>query len=115
MKTKALFLLIAGLMLVFVATSCKKKKTEVNTSCVITGTVIENPTGNPVSNATVTLSPSGKNTYTGSDGHFEFIDLDEAQYTMTVQKIGYVTNRKIVTLSAGSTQTVSITLEKEPE
>lgn len=114
MKTKLFYTLLAVLMLLFVTTSCKKKKSETNYLCTIAGTVIEDPTGNPVSNATVTLSPSGKNTYTGSDGHFEFIDLYENQYTITVQKEGYVTNRKVVTLSAGGTENVSITLEKKP-
>ena len=99
------------MMSLFLLQSCSKKQ-EYNTFCTISGTVIENNTGDPVAMATVTLTPSGKNTYTGSDGHFEFIDLDANQYTMTVQKTGYVTNRKTVTLSAGGTEIVSIALEK---
>lgn len=112
MKTKLICILIAVMTLAFVTTSCNKKKNETNYYGTISGTVIENDTGDPVAMATVTLTPSGKNTYTGSDGHFEFIDLDASQYTMTVQKTGYVTNRKTVTISAGGTEVVSITLEK---
>ena len=65
-------------------------------STTISGTVIDLDTGDPIQQATVTLSPSGRNTYTGYDGHFEFLDLDARQYTITVQKTGYLTNRKTV-------------------
>lgn len=110
MKTKTFSLLIASLMLLFVVTSCSKKSAEVDTSCKISGTVIENETGDPVYNATVTLSPSYNSTYTGSDGRFEYIGLDESQYTITVQKSGYQTNRKIVTTRAGETINIVIPL-----
>ena len=101
-------------MLLLVVTSCSKKNTEVDTTCKISGTVIENETGDPVYNATVTLSPSYGNTFTGSDGRFEFIGLEEKQYTVTVQKSGYITNRKIVTTKAGETVNIAITLDKQP-
>ena len=112
MKTKIFYILIAAMILISVTTSCNKKNNDTSFYGTISGTVIENDTGDPIAMATVTLAPSGKNTYTGSDGHFEFIDLDANQYTMTVQKTGYVTNRKTVTISAGGTEVVSITLEK---
>lgn len=112
MKTKSIYLLFTILTLFVLTISCNKKKNDTSYYGTISGTVIEYDTSDAVASATVTLSPSGKNTYTGSDGHFEFIDLDASQYTMTVQKTGYVTNRKTVTISAGGTEVVSITLEK---
>ena len=83
-----------------------------DTFCTISGTVIDLETGDPIQQATVTLSPTGYNTYTGDDGHFEFIDLDAHQYTVTVQKTGYVTNRKTVTTVAGGVVDINLTLQK---
>ncbi len=78
----------------------------------LSGQVIEVSSGEPLSNVSVLLSPGGKNTYTGSDGRFEFQELDPQQYTIMVQKEGYQTNRKTVTLVVGETNTVMITMEK---
>ncbi|MBQ5387818.1 MAG: carboxypeptidase-like regulatory domain-containing protein [Paludibacteraceae bacterium] len=78
----------------------------------LSGTVVEMATGDVIAGAVVTLAPSGKNTYTGVDGFFEFQDLEAQQYTLTVQATGYSTNRKTVTVVAGATEKVNITLEK---
>lgn len=104
---KTLFLIMT---LIALATSCEP--VTYDTFCTISGTVIDLDTGDPVQQATVTLSPSGKNTYTGYDGTFEFLDLDARQYTVTVQKTGYVTNRKTVTTVAGGIVDISMTLQK---
>lgn len=111
MKTKLGSLLTACAMLFCFTTSCEDPVIY-DTFCTISGTVIDVDTGDPIPQATVTLSPSGMNTYTGSDGHFEFLDLEERQYTITVQKTGYQTNRKTVTTIAGGTVDVSLTLKK---
>lgn len=105
---KKVFLFI--LALTALTTSCEP--VVYDTFCTISGTVIDLDTGDPIQQATVTLSPTGYNTYTGDDGHFEFIDLDARQYTVTVQKTGYVTNRKTVTTVAGGVVDVSLTLQK---
>ena len=99
-------------MLLCSTTSCSDDLIDYNVLGSISGTVIDVDTHNPVRSATVTLSPSGYNTYTGDDGHFEFIDLDARQYTVTVQKTGYVTNRKTVTTIAGGNVDISLTLQK---
>jgi len=105
---KKLPLLIMAL--ITLVTSCEP--VTYDTFCTITGTVVDMDSGDPVQSATVTLSPSGYNTYTGYDGHFEFLDLGEHQYTVTVQKTGYVTNRKSVTTVAGGVVDISLTLQK---
>ena len=102
---------MAFAMLLCVSTSCDDGLIDVDTMGTISGTVVELNTGDPIQNATVTLSPSGKNTYTGSDGAFEFLDLDARQYTLTVQKTGYETNRKTVTTVAGDVVHVDLTLK----
>ncbi len=78
----------------------------------LTGQVVDVSTGEPLPAVSVLLSPGGKTSFTGSDGSFEFLDLDPKQYTITVQKDGYSTNRKIVNLLASETTTVMITMEK---
>ena len=104
---KSLLLIIA---LITLATSCEP--VVYDTFCTISGTVIDLETGDPIQQATVTLSPTGYNTYTGDDGRFEYLDLDARQYTLTVQKTGYVTNRKTVTTVAGGVVDINLTLQK---
>ncbi len=79
----------------------------------ITGTVVDEQTKDPIDGVSVILSPSGKNSITGSDGYFEFQDLEAGQYTLTVQATGYSSNRKTITVVAGATENVNITLQKK--
>ncbi len=78
----------------------------------IYGVVSDAATGEPIESATVQLSPGGETKLTGTDGYFEFNDLTSQQYTVTVQKDGYSTNRKSVTAVAGEKNHVNITLTK---
>lgn len=82
-----------------------------NGSGSIYGCVSDFATGDPVEGALVTLSPGGMNVYTGFDGYFEFLDLDARQYTVTVQKAGYITNRKTVIPIPDGVVNVIITLQ----
>lgn len=78
----------------------------------ISGTVVDLETGEPIESAVVTLSPGGMNIYTGDDGHFEFLDLDVRQYTVTAQKMGYIPNRKTVITIGGSVVDINMILRK---
>ena len=77
----------------------------------VCGTVVDSETMEPIEGVSVILSPSSKNTMTTADGRFEFTELDAVQYTITVQKSGYSTNRKLVNAIAGETTDVTITME----
>ena len=77
----------------------------------VCGTVVDSKTMAPIEDVSVILSPSSKNTMTTADGRFEFAELDAVQYTITVQKAGYSTNRKLVNAIAGETTDVTITME----
>ena len=77
----------------------------------VSGTVVDATTMEPIEGVSVQLSPSSKNMVTGADGRFEFAEVDAVQYTITVQKSGYSTNRKLVNAIAGETTDVSITME----
>ena len=103
---KTLFLII---VLIALATSCDP--VTYDTFCTISGTVLDLDSGDPIQSAVVTLTPGGYNTYTGSDGCFEFLDLDAGRYTVMAQKTGYVTNHKEVTAIAGSVVPIKLTLQ----
>lgn len=77
----------------------------------VSGTVVDATTMEPIEGVSVQLSPSSKNMVTGANGRFEFAEVDAVQYTITVQKAGYSTNRKLVNAIAGETTDVSITME----
>ena len=77
----------------------------------ICGTVVDSETMEPIEGVSVILSPSSKNAVTKADGRFEFAELDAVQYTITVQKSGYSTNRKLVNAIAGETTETTITME----
>ena len=77
----------------------------------ICGTVVDSETMEPIEGVSVILSLSGKNAVTKADGRFEFAELDAVQYTITAQKLGYSTNRKLVNTIAGETVETTITME----
>ena len=49
---------------------------------------------------------------TGADGFFEFDNMDAQQYSLSAQKSGYASERKIVTGVPGETVRINITLSK---
>ena len=103
-----------ALPLLFVLFSCSKEEQDSFGS--LYGLVTDNLTGNPLGNVTVTLSPGGTTKLTGSDGMFEYSELAPQQYTITVQKSGYHTNRKFASAVAGENTQVNITMTpEEPE
>lgn len=102
--------LTLSIILLLTANACTKK--EYDTMGNIAGTVIENDSSEPVSQAIVTINPTAKNTYTGTDGSFEFRGLEAQQYTVTVQKTGYQANRKTITVNAGETTNIQMILYK---
>lgn len=55
----------------------------------IYGTVTDYATGQPVANANVSLRPGGETALTGSDGIYEFVDVEDGDYSITVSKDGY--------------------------
>lgn len=55
----------------------------------IYGCVTDFATGEPVRNANVQLRPSGETTLTGYDGMYEFLDIPDGNYSITVSKAEY--------------------------
>lgn len=54
------------------------------------GTVTDFATGDPISNANVRLNPRGETTLTGYDGTFQFNDIEDGSYSLSLSKNGYV-------------------------
>lgn len=100
-----ILLCILGL---FVA-SCAKDIVDINGS--IHGVVKDYNTGALLSNCQVSLSPSGKSALTGSDGLFEFSDLEQGSYTISISKAGYEEVSKTVSVVSGETTEVNIVLK----
>jgi hypothetical protein len=109
---KKVILLTACTLMMFCWNGCSKK--EYDTYATLHGAVLDSDTSDPIAGASVVLSPGGKTKTTGSDGHYEFTDLDPAQYTITVQKTGYQTNRKTITAVAGEAAEGNVPLTKNP-
>ncbi|MCH5174733.1 MAG: carboxypeptidase regulatory-like domain-containing protein [Prevotellaceae bacterium] len=99
--------------LVFV-TSCSSTN-DYEIFAKIQGHVTDYQTGEPLQNASVTLSPLGLSKQTDSNGFYQFEGLDAQQYTVTVQKLDYQPNRKTVTAISGEIQQVDIQLTIIPK
>jgi len=107
---KRISILLTCILLLALCNSCEKK--EYNMYSTLYGIVNDHETGELIGGATVVLSPGGKTSTTGSDGRYEFIDLEPQQYTVTVQKSGYTTNRKTVVAVSGENTEANIPLTK---
>lgn len=102
---KILLLCLMALPLFF---SCTKEEND--SFGTLYGVVSDVKTGSPLDNVTVTLSPGGTTKLTGSDGLFEYSELTPQQYTITVQKTGYQTNRKTLSAVVGEKTEANITM-----
>ena len=112
MKTiRKTILILTGILLLAFVSSCTEYDYDIYAT--ITGKVLDADTMQPIENVNVYITPTSNNYMTLSDGCFEFAELDAAQYTITVQKSGYSTNRKSVNALAGETTDVTITMEKK--
>ena len=76
----------------------------------LSGQVTDYSSGDPLVNVQVTLLPGARTTQTGTDGSFFFDGLDAGQYVVSVQKTGYSSNRKNVTVISNETVSIVIPL-----
>ena len=98
MKTKSINFLCM-LFSILMLGACAKDE-EVFTGNIM-GKVTDAVTGEVLQGVTVTITPSGISRTTGSDGYFEFRDLEPKQYEIQARKSGYSTNNKTVTVVTG--------------
>lgn len=88
---------------------------QVETTGSIYGIVNDAANGEPVPMAHVSLNPGGKATNTGSDGRYEFLNMEPGQYTIQISKSGYVTNTKQITVVAGQQASGDMLLTSEQQ
>lgn len=88
-------------LLVLIVALCGCAKDEVETRGTIYGIVNDADNGEPVQDGHIALNPGGKTANTGSDGRYEFLDLEPGQYTIQISKPGYKTNTKRINVVAG--------------
>lgn len=98
MKTK-LIKLLGMLFAILMLGACSKDVEPLTGN--ITGKVTDSATGEVLQGVTVTITPGGTSRTTGSDGYFEFRELDPKQYEIQAKKSGYSTNNKTVTVVTG--------------
>jgi hypothetical protein len=95
-----------SMLLVFAACT----KDIVDTTGNISGIVSDAYTQQPLTGASVTISPLGKSYTTGSDGRYEFQNIEAQEYSVQVTKTNYQTNKKTITVSAGQDATLDFQL-----
>lgn len=91
--------LLATMVLYWGCSSPSETEPEKKGSLV--GSVSDVTTGEPVSAVNVTLTPGGKQTVTGTDGNYSFLDLQPGEYSLEVTKDGYRPNYGTVTITSG--------------
>ena len=78
----------------------------------IYGTVLDKGSGEPIRNAEITLNPGGKTTVVGSNGTYEFVNLEAGIYTVNVQADGYDHNSKTANVVNGESTACDFHLTK---
>ena len=109
---KILFGLLVCITMATVWYSCTKDE---ETSGSIYGVVTDKATGEPIKTAGVELQPIGLKTVTGSDGTFEFANLEEGDYNLYVTKTGYLDCKSsTITIKSGQQAPGNVQMEKAP-
>ena len=90
--------------------SCAKDEVDMTGSIsgIVTDATVQDKS---IQGATVTLNPTGLKATTGSDGRYEFEDLEMGQYTVQVQAQGYVSTTMRVDVVAGKKSAGDIQLK----
>lgn len=80
----------------------------------IYGTVTDQATGEPVKIAGVELFPIGLKTVTGSDGTYQFTNVEYGEYELFVTKIGYESTKKSGIQLKGTSVQYDVQMAKLP-
>ena len=82
----------------------------------IYGCITDFATGEPVKNANVQLRPSGETTLTGYDGMYEFLDIADGNYSITVSKAEYtdLIDDYVIEVKNGRRMRRDVQIEKIP-
>ena len=109
---KSLYLLLGILLICGIYQACVP---DVELPGSIYGVVADKATGEPIKSAGVELSPGGLKTITGSEGQFEFTELDPGKYTLLITKTGYLEGvSSTIEVKAGQQAKGDVQLEQIP-
>ncbi len=92
--------LLLGVIIAFtlcLMAGCKKQETTGKIQGFVTNAV----TTEPIQGVNISLSPTGASAVTGSDGRYEFNNLEPGNYTVQGMKNGFESNTKNISISAG--------------
>ena len=98
---KAHLKLVLGIVFAFalcLVASCTKEKATGR----IQGIVTNANTTEPIQGVNISLSPTGASAVTGSDGRYEFNNLEPGNYTVQGVKQGFESNTKNISITAGN-------------
>ena len=108
MKNKIYLILLPLLSLML--TACPADP--VDTTGSISGTIRDAIDNSVLQGANVTLSPSGRTTVTGNDGHYQFYDVELGDYTVSVTKVNYESTSQKASVQVGLNTTLDFTLHR---
>lgn len=97
-----------------ITVSCSEDIPEDKSLGSIVGSVSDRTTGEPVATATVSISPGGNSTVTGSDGSFYYTELTPGEYVVSIKKEGYNQATTTVSVKGGGPTDVHTTIERMP-
>lgn len=98
------------LMLTVLLTACKPDP--VDTTGIISGIIRDASTSAVLQGATVTLTPGGCSTVTGTDGRYQFTDIEMGDYTITVKCVNYREDSKKATVNVGENTPLDFALSR---
>ena len=82
----------------------------IDTTGGLMGVISDSRSGQFLSGVSVVLSPTGKTYTTGADGKYEFQNVEAQEYSVTASKLGYLSDKKTVTVQAGNTANLDFQL-----
>ncbi len=115
---KQIFVVILLIVSVAILVGCNKENDpqSIKNKGSIIGTITDFSTGEPVRNASVQLRPAGETTLTGSDGMYEFKNIPNGEYSITVSKAEYtdLIDDYVIEVKNGKTMRRDVQIEKKP-
>lgn len=103
--------------LLSILVGCQSNENELgDNNGAIYGCITDFATGNPIHNANVQLRPTGETTLTGSDGMYEFLDIEDGNYSITISKAEYgeLIDDYVIQVKNGRRMRRDVQIEKIP-
>ena len=110
-RPKKIIYLIPLLSLFFFMTQCQEEPFNPETTGSIEGKVMDARNQEPLSNVTITSSPSTEVVLTDESGNYKIASIDTGRYTVKAEKDGYQTKSLGINVKENTTSQVQFILE----